>query len=114
MPSEGYESPAAYGYSLMAWKGSGPTVVPDAVFRSESLIQPSEYSRKSRVQPRGRDVAELASNSIVASSPGAMMTYMSSAAFSRGSTSPKRVKFPAIGRHGFSFVTSSYANQYGP
>ena len=43
-----------------------------------------------------------------------MITYMSSALASSGSTSPKRVNAPSMGRHGDSFVTSSYANQYGP
>src|SRR5690348_10104453 len=111
MASVGYDSPGAYGYDLIAWKGRGSTLVPKAVLRSESLIQPSVYSRKSRVQSFGNAVAELASNWIVASSPGPMTTYMSSGPRRRGSTSPKRVKLPSIGRQGESFSTSSYANQ---
>ena len=72
----------------MPWNGSGATVAPIAVFRSESLSHASVYSRKSRVQPGGSGGAALASNVSVVSSPGAMITYMSSGARTKGSTSP--------------------------
>ena len=80
--SLGYESPGAYGYVLIAWNGSGATVLPNAVFKSASLIQPSEYSRNVRFHPGGNGGADAASNSTVVSSPGAMTANMSSPRFS--------------------------------
>src|SRR4029077_17049113 len=70
----------------MPWNGNGVTVFPAAVLRSESLSHASVYSRKSRAQPARKGGAALASNVNVASSPGAMMTYMSSGAGGGGST----------------------------
>src|SRR5256885_14677161 len=64
----------------MPWNGSGATVAPAAVLRSESLSHASVYSRKSRVQPGESGGAAAATNGRVGASPGAMITNTSLAA----------------------------------